>query len=166
MLKLHKKQLVLDRQVKNRKQQQQKVVPKKIDKDILKLAKEAEEAKENTDDDHFEAIFSQLNKEKTVIKTQPKNQKITFPEDEGFADFDLTEDGLEEVMETDSHTIQVKNLFSMNRSKDIGTAAKDFLQEHFYGNRLRRETALKSKISKKNLKIRKRSSIGKRSKVL
>ena len=145
LLKLQKKQLVQDRQLKNRKQQERASKDKK--KDTNKAKSKDDIDKEKTNDDYIDTILSQVNKEKTVTKTQPKNMKITFDEE-----FDFGDDDIDEGIEADSNAIQAKHLYSVNKIKDIGADARDFLQEHFYGRRLRREGTQKSKYSKKNLK--------------
>ena len=157
LLKLQKKQLVQDRQLKNRKQQERANKDKK--KDTNKAKSKDEFDKEKTNDDYIDTILSQVKKEKTVTKTQPKNMKITFDEE-----FDFGDDDIDEGIEADSNAIQAKHLYSVNKIKDIGADARDFLQEHFYGRRLRREGTKKSKYSKKNLKLISKRPIGKQNK--
>jgi len=157
LLKLQKKQLVQDRQLKNRKQQERANKDKK--KDTNKAKSKDDIDNEKTNDDYIDTILSQVNKEKTVTKTQPKNMKITFDEE-----FDFGDDDIDEGIEADSNAIQAKHLYSVNKIKDIGADARDFLQEHFYGRRLRREGKKKSKYSKKNLKLISKRPIGKQSK--
>ena len=155
LLKLQKKQLVQDRQLKNRKQQE------RANKDKISANKKnkSKDDGDKTNDDYIDTILSQVNKEKTVIKTQPKNKKITFDED-----FEFDDDDIDEGIEADSNVIQAKHLYSVNKIKDIGADAREFLQEHFYGSRLRREGTKKSKYSKKNLKLISKRPIGKRNK--
>lgn len=159
LIKSHKKQVIKERQLKNRKQQENKkksLVPDKLDVELLKLAYTNEE---DVTEDSVSAILEKVNQEKRIYKSQPENQKISFNDDidegldtdDGFGDF-----GEDDQMETEFPRIKAQYLHSVDKIKDIGASARDFLQEHFFGKRIRREKSIKSKFTCSSAKYKRK----------
>ena len=155
-IKSQKKKILQDRQLKNREQKQNKTTAPEHDSD------ENDENDEKVDE-IINSILDEVNKPKTVITTQPKakNQKIIFDDNE-VSELSFDDEDIE--MEKESlPKIKAQHLYSVDKIKDIGSDARAFLQQHFFGNRLQREKITKSKYVKRSKK--KTELIGRRKKV-
>jgi len=170
--KSHQKQVIQDRQKKNRQQQEKSKkkinqLPDKISEDVLKLVQQEAEEEQNSDSDmDIDELLNQIGQEKPAFKTQPKNQKITFEDgdDPGFDEQFLDEESEDDLESGLQAPITAQHLYSV-KVKDIGTDAREFLQEHFFGKRLKREKRLKSNFKQK-VGSKKSKQIGKRKKII
>ncbi|XP_066915898.1 ABC transporter F family member 4-like isoform X2 [Clytia hemisphaerica] len=171
--KSHQKQVVQDRQKKNRQQQEKSKkkshqLPDKISEDVLKLVQQEAEEEQNSDSEmDIDELLNQIGQEKPAFKTQPKNQKITFEDDDdpGFDEQFLDEESEDDLESGLQAPITAQHLYSVDKVKGIGTDAREFLQQHFFGKRLKREKRLKSNFKQK-VGSKKSKQIGKRKKII
>jgi len=171
--KSHQKQVIQDRQKKNRQQQEKSKkeshqLPDKISEDVLKLVQQEAEEEQNSDSDmDIDELLNQIGQEKPAFKTQPKNQKITFENDDdpGFDEQFLDEESEDDLESGLQAPITAQHLYSVDKVKDIGTDAREFLQQHFFGKRLKREKKFKSNFKQK-VGSKKSKQIGKRKKII
>lgn len=128
-----KKQKLKEREERNILQQQEKrkrkpdsIVPEKLDDDILKLVDD--EVEVNAED-----IFSSR-------PSEPKNQKIIFNENDDSEEED--EEGSGEESENESEEPKQKKVIAKclkTVDKEENNSAREFIQNHFFGDRLSRD---------------------------
>lgn len=153
-IKNQQKKILQNRQLKNRQQQQNKT-------SIAVPTTEQASEEDTKVDKIIDSILDEVDKPKIVITTQPKakNQKIVFDDEEDeeeFYDKDI------EMEEQPLPQIKAQHLYSVDKIKDIGSEARAFLQEHFFGKRLQREKITKSKYTKRS---KRKKDMGRRKKI-